>query len=421
MAIIQLEDFKAYNGNLPKERYKNLHIYNCDNDDFRDMFIEKVIDENYKNKSKLRELLGGTKLYTIVQSTKGGIDGNEIYEICKDMFKPFVDEKMKVGRYHWWIENKPNCSAMSEINRLINLSKTCREYDCTDCNELLEILKKEFYYNEDVVKMRNLPKETRLFKTIFEGIAKRYQLNGNYEQGLAKIMDILGRRPKQYILELSTDPIDILTCSVSDNFTSCFNITRGGCNHASVNYLAIDRTTSILKLYELNDKNKVCMENGTLDYQCAVARAFVSFDVDNNKRMVLGRIYPDCKILNHDSMKTILLPLLKCEDTSKGGWVEDMLIDYGDNYVGYKDYNESGNHGYMATSNCKRIGVGDMGMIFYNPFKKSFELSSTYTLYSGSMWTLSDRSEWKLQRDIYVQPFNDSKEEMAYITIDVPI
>ena len=37
--------------------------------------------------------------------------------------------------------------------------------------------------------------------------------------------------------------------------------------------------------------------------------------------MVIGRLYPDDKILNYDNLKEILFPLLKCEDTSKGQWV----------------------------------------------------------------------------------------------------
>jgi hypothetical protein len=409
MAIKQLQDFKIFDGDLNADRWSTLYIYGCENDKFRDMFLERIEKENIKNKEKLRELLGGKKVYTIVNSIKNDINGDAIYDIIKDAFQ-YEDIKMKLGNGRWWIENKRYQNVIVELGRLINISRCAREHDASE-NEVIEILKKEYYYIEDIVKMRNVPKETRLFRMIFDGILKRHNIEGNYEPQLAKIMDILGRKPKTYILELSTDAIDILTCSVTDNFTSCFNIRSGGCNMASTNYMAIDRTTAVLKLYEYNDKNVASMENGVINYNGAVARVFVSFDVDDNKRMVIGRLYPDNKILNYDSLKEILLPLLKCKDTSKGEWVNDMLINYGHNFVGYADYNESWNVGYMATPNCKRINVADMGMVYYNNIIGDFDTSSNYKLQSGTMWQLTTHSEWKLRASYEVKVATPEKEE----------
>jgi hypothetical protein len=409
MAITQLEDFKSFDGSLPRERWNNLSIYMCEDNDYRDMFLDKIIEVNLENKSKLRELLGGTKVYTTIKETKSNINYYKINELLSSAVE-VINKKYKLGSSRWHIENNKSSHFLEELNRLVRLLDYARNNDA-DEKDLLEILKLEYFYNDDVVKMRNIPKLTRLFRMIYDKALSRWGIDENYESVVAQIMDELGRKPKNYIMEISTDPIDILTCSVSKNFTSCFDINRGGCNIASTNYLAIDRTTAILKIYELNDKNVVCMEHGTLDFRDAVARAFVSFDVDDNKRMVIGRLYPDDKILNYEDLKTILLPLLKCQDTSKGDWVEDMVINYGGNYVGYADYNESWNVGYMATSNCKRLSVADMGMIFFNPVTLAFDSSNKYYLNSNTLWELTDTSRHKLEME-YIKHFDIEKEEI---------
>ena len=409
MAIEMIQDFEIFDGVLNAGRWSDLRIYMVDDDDMRDRFLERVIEENIKNKSELRELLGGKKLYTIVKETRPNVNYTKINELfCKG-----IDdnrEKIKLGTNIWHVENRQTRGMLDEIYRFSNIMEYGRN-SCAGDEDILNVLKKEYFYNENIIRMRNIPKPTRLFRMIFDGLITRWNITENYEPIVAKIMDELGRKPKNYILELSTDAIDILTCSVSNNFTSCFNISKGGCNLASTNYLAIDRTTAILKLYELNDENVKRMELGNLDYSQAVARTFVSFDVDDNKRMVIGRLYPDNKILDYDSLKTILFPLLQCKDTSKGEWVEDMIINYGNNYVGYADYNESWNVGYMATSNCKRLNVGDMGMVFYNKFTDTFDVSTTYYLQTGYMWTLTNMSQNKLERDWAIKECDDDKEE----------
>ena len=127
--------------------------------------------------------------------------------------------------------------------------------------------------------------------------------------------------------------------------------------------------------------------------------------------MVIGRLYPDDKILNYDNLKEILFPLLKCEDTSKGQWVKNMIIDYGDNYVGYRDYNQSWNWGYLANTKCKRLHVGDKGCVFYNIFTNRFEVSDKYELRTGRMWDLTSSSYNQLEKDIIIKPYVEDKEE----------
>ena len=409
MAIEMMKDFEIFDGVLNGGRWSDLHIYMVDNEDMRDRFLERVVEENTKNKSKLRDLLGGKKLYTLVKETRASVNFDKIKEIIYNEIKD-KRIKLRLGDATWHIENRKIDNAVEELYRFGTLlgyafSSGARE------EEIIAVLKEEYFYNENITKMRNIPKLTRLFKMIYDGVIDRWKITENYEPVVAKIMDELGRKPKNYILELSTDAIDILTCSVSNNFTSCFNISKGGCNLASTNYLAIDRTTAILKLYELNDENVKRMELGNLDYSQSVARTFVSFDVDDNKRMVIGRLYPDNKILDYDSLKTILFPLLKCKDDSKGEWVEDMLINYGNNYVGYADYNESWNMGYMATSNCKKLNVGDMGMVFYNKFTDTFDVSDRYYLQTGYMYSLTNMSQNKLERDWAIKECDEDKEE----------
>lgn len=409
MAIEMIQDFEIFDGVLNASRWRDLKIYMVDDEDMRDRFLERVIEENVKNKNKLRELLGGKKLYTIVKETRLNVNYTKINELfCRG-----VDdnrEKVKLGTNTWHIENRQTRGMLEEIYRFSSIMDYGRESSASD-EEILNVLKKEYFYNENIIRMRNIPKTTRLFRMIYDGVIARWNITENYEHIVAQVMDELGRKPKNYILELSTDAIDILTCSVSDNFTSCFNIVKGGCNLASTNYLAIDRTTAVLKLYDLNDTNISEMKSGCLDYNKAIARTFVSYDVDDNKRMVIGRLYPDSKILDYDSLKTILYPLLQCKDDSKGEWVEDMLINYGNNYVGYADYNESWNMGYMATSNCKRLNVGDMGMVFYNKFTDTFDVSDRYYLQTGYMYSLTNMSQSKLERDWSIKMCPPDKEE----------
>ena len=148
-----------------------------------------------------------------------------------------------------------------------------------------------------------------------------------------------------------------------------------------------------------------------MDWNKAVARAFVSFDTENNQRVVIGRLYPDNKILDYESLKTIILPLLKCENAKSGQWVEDMLVNYGENYTGYKDYVESWNVGFLGKPNSKRISVGANGCVFYNPFRNEFQVSSDWKIDSGSMWTLYDTDKYRLEREEAISPFNEDKEE----------
>lgn len=415
--IKQIEDWKMVNSKLSKEQYEQLHIYNCDNDDTRDDFIEKITEVNIKNKEKLRNLLGGNKIYTTIQCENQTIDFSRCSSVLNEYIK-YMSKRYDLGRSWWTLENNKLYKAKDELSRFFNLIYCANDYNCVNNDEIIEILKEEYFYNENIQKLRDLPKLTRLFRMIYDGVIDRYKLSNDYEPMVAKIMDELGRKPTKYIMEISTDALDILTCSVSHNFTSCFNISSGGCNHASTNLMAIDETTAVLKLYKLNDTNKELMEKGKLNYIDAVARAFVSFDVDNNKRMVIGRLYPDDKILNYDNLKEILFPLLKCEDTSKGQWVKDMIIDYGDNYVGYKDYNQSWNWGYLANTKCKRLHVGDKGCVFYNIFTDRFEVSDTYRLKTGRMWELTYEETMRLERDMTIKPYVEDNEESESSIVD---
>lgn len=409
MAVIKLEDFTIFDGDLSEERWKKLSIHECDDENVKNRFLRKMVEVNTKNKEQLRDLLGGKKIYTTIEEIRASVDFLRIKEIMYNEWT-MGDVKYEVGSRKWYLENNPLKMALDELYRFATIMNVCTERGASE-KQIIEVLKGEYFYNENVNKIRNLPKLTRLFNIIYEGVLERWQLKNCYDGMVAKIMDELGRKPKKYIMELSTDAIDILTCSVTNNFSSCFNICNGGCNMASTNYLALDRTTAILKIYEDNDKNRECMKCGALDFNNSIARVFVSFDVDDRKRMVIGRLYPDNKILDYDSLKTILFPLLKCEDISKGEWVEDMIINYGNNYVGYADYNESWNVGYMATFNCKRISVGDMGMVFYNYMTDSFDTSTKYLLFSSSMWELTETSRWQLARDTAIKSYNRDKEE----------
>ena len=269
--IQQCSEFISFNGELTEDRYEDLVIYGSDKIK-RDLFLYKVEQENTLNKEKLRELLGGKKLYTYVKEIRGSINWdkikeiiyNELYHSREDGYYNVITKPL--GTKNWKNEHRRLQRFVDELERMVTIMVCSEEWKCSNDKEILDIVKLEYWYNEDIQKIRDLPKLTRLFRVIYDGALKRLQIENKYEPMVAKIMDELGRKPKSYILELSTDYIDILTCSVSDNFTSCFNIKKGSCNMSSTNYLAIDNSTAILKLYECTEENLKQMDKGTMDW-----------------------------------------------------------------------------------------------------------------------------------------------------------
>lgn len=382
-------ELKSYNKELSSNRFKDVEIHGLD-DNNKLLFMNALDLENRKNKSKLRDLLGGIKTYGIIEYEADKMDyyhwdnitesiPTRINSSCGyDFYLPerlFYDSLQSFKTYHYAVESN-----------LINK------------DEALKLLLTQFNYMPRISKLRDLPKWSRLLRMLFDDCIEVFKLTGNYESIYAKLSDMLVRKPKKYILELSTDCRDMITSSVSENFTSCFDVKKGGCNMCSTNYLAIDNNTMVLKIYSCDEDNLNAMKNGIMPYDRAVARRYISVDTDNNlESLVIGRAYPDDNILEENEVaKIIALNILGWSEDSKVTHSTRCEVEYGNNYSGYADYNQSKTHFY-TNGKYFRIKVGNKGAIIYNPLTDNYETNTTYKLINNTMCLLYEKDYLKMQ------------------------
>ena len=382
-------ELKSYNKELSSDRFKDVEIRGLDNNN-KLLFMNALELENRKNKSKLRELLGGIKTYGIIEYESDSMNYYQWDNITDDIPKRiqspcgydfsrperlFYDSLQNFKTYHYVVES-----------HLMNK------------DDALKILLTQFSYMPRISKLRDLPKWSRLLRMLFDDCIEVFKLNGNYEPIYAKLSDMLSRKPKKYILELSTDCRDMITASVSENFTSCFDVRKGGCNMCSTNYLAMDNNTMVLKIYTCDDDNLKAMENGVMPYDRAVARRYISVDTDNHlESLIIGRAYPDDNILEQNEIATIIGEnLLGWTSASSITHSTRYSVDYGENYSGYADYNNSKTH-FCMNGNNFRIKVGNKGAIIYNPLNDKYETNNTYRLISNTMCLLCEKDYLKMQ------------------------
>lgn len=384
--IKSISEFKPYLNTLNGDRLQDITMQDFEEETEKMRFLKAIDLENKKNKSKLVELLGGVKTYMIIEYENETINYNQFENIIYNEIPNLVTP------------NDTGWDFYSVDSHLYNMLYRFKKWhyiysnNSIDKNKLIELIKKECAFMPRVSNIRDLPKWSRLLRMIFDDCIEVFKITNNYEPLYAKLSDMFSRKPKKYILELSTDCRDMLTASVSTNFTSCFNIRKGGSNRCSVNYLTIDNNTLVAKVYTYDDDNLKAMESGIMPYDRAVARRFISLDTDNNfESMILGRAYPDDTILSQSDLATILeYKLLNLNISTNIRHTTSGGVNYGRNYSGYADYNCSRTHFYTFNTSNFRMKVGNKGAIIYNPITDKYVVTTDYKLIPSSICLLSE-------------------------------
>jgi len=182
-----------------KEYFNNIDV------DYRDNIIESALSmTNYNAKKELRNLLGGDKIF-VGQSLKN-IDLYETTLFSKDNL--FIkDKKLKINL----------------LNRIINCSEdgrtVCKEiedYNILEIEKLLEQTNSKF---KGRVKQLFTP-GLKLSK-LFAKLIQEDSLNIEY----SKIL----QEAKPLSIYLGIRPIDFLTMSDGNSWSSCHSISAGGC------------------------------------------------------------------------------------------------------------------------------------------------------------------------------------------------
>lgn len=384
--IKPISEFKPYLNTLNIDRLQDIAMQDFEEETEKMRFLKAIDFENKKNKSKLVELLGGTKTYMIIEYEHEKINYNQFETLISEEIPNLVMPNDTGWNFY------PVDSHLYHTLYRFKQWHYIYSNDSIDKNKLVELIKKECLFMPRVSNIRDLPKWSRLLRMIFDDCIEVFKITNNYESLYAKLSDMLSRKSKKYILELSTDCRDMLTASVSSNFTSCFNIKKGGSNRCSVNYLTIDNNTLVAKVYTYDDENIKAMESGVMPYDRAVARRFISLDTDNNfESMILGRAYPDDSILSPNELASILEYKLlnlniatNIRHTTSGG------VNYGYNYSGYEDYNCSRTHFYTFDTERFRMKVGNKGAIIYSPITDEYAVTTNYKLIPSSICLLSE-------------------------------
>ena len=358
-------------------------------------FYKKLDELNLKNKDKLNSLLSGNKLYAVVEYTN---DDFPLFE-----YKNLIAENINI--YQQYCDSDNNNTFRYE-------SKLCYLYDALiDLGRIfsmeipdklrLEVLKNKFGYLDRVDKIRDLPKFSRLLKLLYDDIKGYFRINYSNDKLIAKLSDMFSRKAEKYIMELSTEARDMITASVSNNYTSCFDIKRNACNCASVNYLALDNNTAILKIYKYNDDNLAKMKLGCMDFVDSVARRYINFGIKDNDivQFSLGRAYPDDKVLNAKDLGDIIQTLIS---TKLDSYYFDYILTYGKDYVGYKDFNKSGNYTrYANENNLVKSHIGNCGCLFIdknNTVRYSKQCNGE-RLRSESLFFINDPEDYDYDED----------------------
>lgn len=396
--------------NLPISRYLDIACSEMDymRIQFKNRYFSLMDDANIKNKTDIRKFIGGIKKYVIVEYERDEFNMNEYSSEIINGLNNTMANAVVIGTENmlasddipssniWMIDKKQYLiDALIDVGRLTScLSKT------SDKELVLKTLKAKYDYIDEVSKMRNLPKMSRILRIICDGVKSTHKIDYSNETLIAKLSDMLSRKPQEYILEISTDARDILTASVSDNFTSCYDIKRNACNCASVNYLALDNSTAIVKVYKLTKESVECLRTGIMPYKDCVARRLVNFTFDsqgNIGTISVNRPYPNYDILSNRSMISILGKLFNI--TCKWEKANDYAR-YGRNFAGYKDIHGSGSLliGYQDAEFIPSLG--NCGCLCYIPQTKDFEIRTDVKLRSNSLYVVDTDEDRRDEVDL---------------------
>lgn len=370
-------------------------------------FYKKLDELNLKNKDKLNTLLNGNKLYAIVEYTNDEFPYWEYCNLINDninVYKQYTDDNCGIFRFETKLSYLNN--ALRDLGTIFSME--------IDDNSKLELLKNKYGYLDRIDKIRNMPKFSRLLKLLYDDIKSYFRIDYSNDKLIAKLSDMFSRKSEKYIMELSTEARDMITASVSNNYTSCFDIKRNACNCASVNYLALDNDTAILKIYKYNDDNLAKMKLGCMDFVDSVSRRYINFGIKDNNivQFSLGRAYPDDNILNVKDMSDIIQTLIS---TKLNEYCIDYYLTYGKDYVGYKDFNKSGNYTrYSREYDLIKSHIGNCGCLFIdkNNVVRYSKKCNGERLRSESLFFINDPEDYDYDEDDgydITEDFNDEE------------
>lgn len=214
-------------------------------------------------------------------------------------------------------------------------------------------------YNPKTRRKIKIPRGTKIMRALGK-LNKIYEFatNDEYEEFRTTISTITSKKSRVETIYLSIHPLDFLTMSVTNKWSSCMKLPNGGyCNGAiemmnsNLTVIAYTKTKEKVKRTDWNDKSWRCL-----------------FYINKNI-LLAGKEYP----FQHKEMKKAILDKLASMVEEKFGWT---YIFKDENYLEYTS--GKNNHGRMNLSllknkykkKDKKIFVYTAGFM-YNDFIES--------------------------------------------------
>ena len=315
-----------------------------------DRFINNCVDRVKRTKEEIINGLGGVEIYSIMEMDLEQRDDEQLAKFASSL------AKMQELSWGYMADNNYNHAQIS--NCLNDYEVLCHVMSLNGDERKISKLKEYFNELEFVSRLRTtLPKETKVVSNILTHIVKKHNLDSSIEKLAPSVIDTLGStKKKQYIVIISTAPSAIYTASVSKYFDSCYDIRdRGHCYASSVSYLALDKQTAIMKIFELNDENLNLLNTGGIgalsSTRQALARRFVFFKKDSEEKetlVILGKAYPNEMQLEGSFFSKEIYKLYTKDNTSDLDSYPLFdhkyynKISYSNWFTGYKDLVEKG-------------------------------------------------------------------------------
>lgn len=173
-----------------------------------------------------------------------------------------------------------------------------------------------------------------------------YTYSHNWEQTKAKLCDYLTPLTLDETFYISINPLDYLTMSHGEGWSSCHSIRDDGCYHSATVTTLTDPSTIIV--YTLSDKNKVEKNFWSIN-KLTRQMIFLSNDLDGIFQQVF---YPSRSTNDADIVRNVLQQILSSYIMKPNLWesvsYRDVSIDT-DEYLGYDDWCQG------KTSICSKI------------------------------------------------------------------
>ena len=313
-------------------------------------FINNCVERIRHTKKEIIENLGGVELYTIMEM--------DLEQKDEETLAKFSSKLATMQELSWGYMADNDFTHANITHCLNDYEVLLNVLSLNNDNDKISKLKERFNELEFVSRLRNvLPKETKVISNILTYIVKKHNLDSSIEKLIPSVLDTLGsNKKKQYIVVLSTAPSAIYTASVSRYFDSCYDIRNGGhCYASSVSYLALDKNTAIMKVFEMNEENLNLLNTGGIgalsSTRQALARRFVFFKKDKeekNNLVILGKAYPNEMQLEGSFFSKEIYKLYTKDNTSSLDSYSLFdhkyynKISYSGFFTGYRDLIEKG-------------------------------------------------------------------------------